>query len=129
MREIGDTDIDIFIADFKELGQVRKTAEEIRDKYDKIDVLINNAGMHSTKLTRTAAGHETVFCVNHLASFLFTMLLQDKMKESAPSRIIQVNSEGHRFNGLDPDDLDWRKRHYTGLGGYGASKTAQLMTV
>lgn len=121
--------IDYFIADFSKLYEVRKTAEDICAKYPRIDVLINNAGMHSTKLTYTDEGFETVFCVNHLASFLFTMLLLDRMKESVPARIIQVNSEGHRFNGLDPDDLNWEKRHYTGLRGYGASKTAQLMTV
>jgi len=53
----------------------------------------------------------------------------DVLIQSAPSRIIQVNSEGHRFGGLDADDLNWEKRHYTGLKGYGASKTAQLLTV
>jgi NAD(P)-dependent dehydrogenase (short-subunit alcohol dehydrogenase family) len=98
-------------------------------RYPRIDVLINCAGLHSTKRTETKDGFETVFCVNHLASFLLTGLLLDRMKTSSPSRIIQVNSEGHRFNGLDPDDLDWRKRHYTGLRSYGASKTAQLLTV
>jgi NAD(P)-dependent dehydrogenase (short-subunit alcohol dehydrogenase family) len=51
------------------------------------------------------------------------------MIASSPARIIMVNSEGHRFNGLRVDDLDWKKRHYTGLRGYGASKTAQLLTV
>jgi len=51
------------------------------------------------------------------------------VKKSAPARIIQVNSEGHRFGGLDLDDLDWKHRRYTGLKGYGASKSAQLLTV
>jgi NAD(P)-dependent dehydrogenase (short-subunit alcohol dehydrogenase family) len=84
--------------------------------------------LHSTKLTYTPEGFETVFCVNHLASFLFTSLLFDRMVASAPSRIIQVNSEGHRFNGFDIDDVNWHRRHYTGLRGYGASKVAQLLT-
>ena len=52
-----------------------------------------------------------------------------RLKESSPARILQVNSEGHRFNGLDPNDLSWKKRLYTGLRSYGASKTAQLLTV
>ncbi len=121
--------VDIIIADFSRLEDVRSAAARILAVYPKIDVLINSAGLHSTKRTYTPEGFETVFCVNHLASFLFTMLLLDRLKESSPSRIIQVNSEGHRFNGLDPDDLDWKKRHYTGLRGYGASKTAQLLTV
>ena len=50
------------------------------------------------------------------------------MRQSAPARIIQVNSEGHRFGGLDPDDLNWEHRRYIGLRGYGASKIAQLLT-
>ncbi|MGI9592869.1 MAG: SDR family NAD(P)-dependent oxidoreductase, partial [Myxococcota bacterium] len=111
------------------LEDVRRAASELLERYPQIHVLVNNAGLHSTSRTETAEGHETVFAVNHLASFLLTRLLLDRMKESAPARIIQVNSQGHRFNGLDVDDLDWQKRHYTGLRGYGASKTAQLLTV
>lgn len=124
-----DVHTDSIIADFADLDQVRSAAATILENYPRIDVLINCAGMHSTKRTATRAGLETVYCVNHLASFLLTYLLLDRLKASAPARIIQVNSEGHRFNGLDPDDLNWTRRHYTGLRGYGASKTAQLLTV
>ena len=120
---------DYFLADFADLDQVRAAAEAILQKYSRIDVLINNAGVHMTTRQLTQAGYETAFCVNHLASFLLTSLLLKRMVESAPSRIIQVNSEGHRFNGLRIDDLTWAKRRYRGLQGYGASKTAQLMTV
>ncbi|MHB1454779.1 MAG: SDR family NAD(P)-dependent oxidoreductase [Saccharofermentanales bacterium] len=121
--------VEICIADFGRLDEVRSAADQIIRTHDKIDVLINCAGMHSTRRIGTPEGFEMVFCVNHLASFLFTRLLLDLLKQAAPSRIIQVNSEGHRFNGLDPDDISWVKRHYTGLRGYGASKTAQLLTV
>jgi NAD(P)-dependent dehydrogenase (short-subunit alcohol dehydrogenase family) len=69
-----------------------------------------------------------VFCVNHLAPFLITYLLLERLKQCAPARIIQVNSEGHRFGGLNLDDLNWEHRHYMGLRGYGASKVAQLLT-
>jgi NAD(P)-dependent dehydrogenase (short-subunit alcohol dehydrogenase family) len=120
---------DIVTADFRDLASVRVAANELLDRFPRIDVLVNSAGIHSTTLTTTPSGMETVFCVNHLAPFLLTHLLLDRMKASAPSRIIQVNSEGHRFCGFDPDDLDWKRRHYTGLRGYGASKTAQLLTV
>lgn len=116
------------LADLRNLEEVRGAAELLLRDCPRIDILINSAGLHSTTLTRTAEGRETVFCVNHLAPFLLTSLLLDRMRESAPSRIIQVNSEGHRFGGLDPNDLDWRRRHYTGLRGYGASKIAQLLT-
>jgi len=121
--------VDIIIADFSCLDEVRNAAALIIKNYPKIDVLINSAGIHSTKRIYTSEGFEMVFCVNHLAPFLFTQLLIERLKESAPARIILVNSEGHRFNGLNPEDIDWKKRHYTGLRGYGASKTAQLLTV
>ena len=75
----------------------------------------------------TEDGIEAVFGVNHVASFLLTRLLLDRMIESAPSRIIQVNSQGHRFGGLDVDDPNWNRRRYKGLQGYGASKVAQLL--
>lgn len=121
--------VDYFIADFSDLKQVEKAAMDILEKYSKIDILINSAGIHSTKRKLNKDGIEMVFCVNHLAPFLLTKLLLGSLLESSPSRIIQVNSEGHRFNGLNVDDINWEKRFYTGLRSYGASKTAQLLTV
>jgi len=120
---------EVVLADFSKLSDVRKAAEFILGKYQRIDVLINNAGLHRTTRILTEEGFEMVFCVNHLASYLFTRLLLERMLKSAPARIIQVNSEGHRFGGLDLDDLTWSQRHYVGLQGYGASKVAQLLTV
>jgi len=120
--------VDIVIADFSDLADVRKAAAVLLKGYPRIDVLINSAGLHSTGRIVTKAGFELVFCVNHLAPLLLTSLLLERMRASAPSRIIQVNSEGHRFGGLDLDDLDWKRRRYTGLRSYGASKIAQLLT-
>ena len=120
---------EIILADLSKLSDVRKAAQFILEKHPQIDVLINNAGLHRTTRILTDEGFETAFCVNHLASYLFTRLLLERMIESAPARIIQVNSEGHRFGGLDLDDLTWSRRHYKGLQGYGASKVAQLLTV
>jgi len=120
--------IDIVIADFSDLDQVRAAAAALLRDYPRIDVLINSAGIHSTTHTITKAGLETVFCVNHLAPFLLTSLLLDRLRASAPARVIQVNSEGHRFSGFHLDDYNWERNHYTGLKGYGSSKTAQLLT-
>lgn len=116
-------------ADFSRLSEVRKAAETILNHYPKLDVLINNAGVHYTHRTLNEDGIEMVFAVNHLASFLFTRLILDKLIENSPARIIQVNSQGHRFGGLDLDDLNWQRRKYRGLQSYGASKIAQLLTV
>jgi len=121
--------VDLVIADLADLAEVRRAAGELLARLPRIDLLLNSAGMHSTTRRMTREGFELVFCVNHLAPFLLTSLLLERIKASAPARIIQVNSEGHRFGGLDIDDLNWEHRHYTGLRGYGASKMAQLLTV
>ncbi len=127
-RKFG-VNVDFFLADFSDLRQVEQVAHQIAARYKRIDVLINCAGIHSTRRILNTAGIELVFCVNHLAPLLLTQILLDTLKASAPARIIQVNSEGHRFGGLRIDDLDWSKRWYSGLRSYGASKTAQLLTV
>ncbi len=121
--------VDVIVADFSRLSDVRKAAAVISEQYGAIDLLINSAGIHSTRRHLTEDGNELVFQVNHIASFLFTMLLLDSIKKSRQGRIIQVNSEGHRFGGLNLNDLNWVKRPYIGLRAYGASKTAQIMTV
>jgi NAD(P)-dependent dehydrogenase (short-subunit alcohol dehydrogenase family) len=120
--------IDIIVADFSDLNTVREAANQLINNYPKIDVLINSVGIHSTRKTRNKEGLEMCFVVNHLSVFLFTYLLIPKLKQNEHARIIQVNSEGHRFAGARKKDPNWRKGLYTGLRGYGASKSAQLLT-
>lgn len=129
MQQLYDVKIDIIIADFSDLESVRNAAKIILERYPKIDVLVNSVGIHSTKKTYNKDGVEMVFCVNHLATFLFTYLLVDRIKENPKARIIQVNSEGHRFGAVKINDINFKKHIYTGLHSYGASKTAQLYTV
>ena len=126
-REYG-VEVDVVLADLQTFEEVRRAADRVLEQHPRIDVLINNAGVHRTTRTLTPEGIETAFCVNHLSSFLMTRLLLDRLVDSAPTRIIQVNSQGHRFGGLDLDDLNWDRRRYRGLQGYGASKIAQLLT-
>jgi retinol dehydrogenase-13 len=121
--------VDFVIADFIRLSDVRGAAGEIRRAYPAIDVLINCAGLFSTRRRETEDGHEMTFQVNHLAGFLFTMLLLDNVAKSPQGRVIQVNSFGHRFGGLNLGDPDWRRRTYLWPRAYGASKLAQLMTM
>jgi NAD(P)-dependent dehydrogenase (short-subunit alcohol dehydrogenase family) len=121
--------VDLIEADFSRFKDVRESASAILKAYPRLDVLINNAGLHNTTRKLSEDGIEMVFHVNHLSAFLFTRLLLDRILKSAPARILQVNSEGHRFNGLDLNDINWDKRKYKGLMGYGASKVAQLLTV
>lgn len=119
---------DIIIADFQNLAEVRRAADEIAKNYPAIHVLINNAGVFNKRRRLTPDGNEMVFGVIHLASFLLTNLLISNLKNGAPSRVIDINSEAHRFGGLAINDLDWRKRPYVGLWAYGAAKIAQLHT-
>ena len=123
------TQSEIVLADLARLDQVRRAADEILAREPRIDLLVNGAGVFCTRRTLTPEGLETAFCVNHLAPFLLTRLLLDRVRASAPARIIQVSSQGHRFGGLALDDLAWERRRYRGLQGYGAAKTAQLLTV
>lgn len=127
-REYGGK-VDLVIADFSDLAQVRRAADVILEKNPHIDFLVNNAGLHNTGRELAYDGTEMVFQVNHLAAFLLTRLLLSRILKSSPTRILYVNSEGHRFGGLDLNDLNWEKRRYSGFKSYGASKTAQLMTI
>ncbi len=121
--------IDTVIADLANLDDVRDAAGAIIERCPEVHLLINSAGVFSTRRVVTPGGMELAFCVNHLAAFLLTRLLLDRVIASAPARIIQVNSQGHRFGGLRINDVSWERRMYNGYLGYGASKTAQLLTV
>lgn len=121
--------VDIIKANFEVLSEVKDAADIIIKTYPTIDILINSVGIHSTKKYYTKERYELCLMVNHLSVFYFTKLLLPTLKSSAPARILQVNSEGHRFSKVHLKDLHFKRRIYTGLKGYGQSKTAQLLTV
>ena len=123
------TPCDLLIADFSAFEDVYRVSKQIIERYASIDVLILNAGTFLQRKTFTDVGIETTFHVNHLSPFLLISLLKEKIIASAPSRILTVNSEGHRFSTVHVDDLEWKRHLYTGLVGYGAAKTAQLLTM
>jgi retinol dehydrogenase 13 len=118
----------IFIADFDQLEEVRKIGHAISEQHPKINILINNAGIFNKRRKLTKDGNEQVFQVVHLAAFLLSHILLDALSTGAPSRVIMVNSEAHRFGGLKMNDLNWEKRPFIGLQAYGASKIAQILT-
>lgn len=119
------------VADFSKLSEVHEAASMLAALPEDIDVLIHNAGVYNTKKRFTGDGIEEVFQVNYLASFIINHACKEKLKKQKKARIIYVNSEGHRFAlaGLQLDDLDWNKQHYTGLKSYGSAKTAQLLSM
>lgn len=113
--------------DLASLDSVRTAARRLRDHRSRIDLLINNAGVMTPPLGRTAEGFEQQFGVNHLAHFAFTGLLLDRILAAGDPRIVTVSSVAHRRGGLDFDDLHWRTRRYDRVAAYGQSKLANLM--
>src|SRR5208282_2443817 len=95
----------IAVADFSSLAAVRHLADEFLSTDDRLDLLVNNAGLMSPKYRLSADGFELTFAVNHLAPFLLTNLLLDRLEASAPARIVTVASEAHRGHRLDVAEL------------------------
>ncbi len=125
-RESGNEEVELILADLAVQAEVRRLAEEFRERHDRLDVLVNNAGLVQSKRTETSDGMETTFAINHLAPFLLTNLLLDLLEKSAPSRIVTVSSEGHRWGKLNLDDLQ-SERRYRGMQVYGMTKLANIM--
>jgi retinol dehydrogenase 13 len=122
---------DYKIADLSDLKDIYRVAEELLKLNTPIDVLIHNAGIYLTKRELTPDGLEKVFVIQYLSSFILNFVLMGKLKSQGKSRIIMVNSEGHRFAawGLRIDDLNWERRRYSGLKSYGSAKIAQLLSM
>src|SRR5258708_6545637 len=93
--KIGSTDVDVLIADLSVQSDVRRVAEEIRQRFVDVDVLINNAGAMYSSRQLTPDGVERTWALNHLAPFLLTTLLLDRLTASAPARIITTASAAH----------------------------------
>jgi NAD(P)-dependent dehydrogenase (short-subunit alcohol dehydrogenase family) len=118
--------VDLALADLSSQAEVRALAEEFKRRYDRLDVLVNNAGLVQSTRTETVDGLESTFAINHLAPFLLTNLLLDMLKGSAPSRVVTVSSEAERWGNIDFDDLQSKKK-YRGFPVYGMTKLANIM--
>ena len=121
--EVGGTP---FIADFDRLDDVRHLARALLTSYPRIDVLANNAGGLVSKQGLSADGYERTFQHNHLAPFLLTSLLLERVTESA-GRVISTASAANLFGRLDLGDLQWKNRRY--VGGWQAYGTSKLETI
>ena len=124
-REAGAT-ARTYAVDVSSLSEVRRLADELLADWPRIDVLVNNAGLVTQKRGTTPDGHESMFAVNHLAPYLLTRLLQDRLLESAPSRVVVVASDAYKFDRLDPDDYDSEKA-FSPMKVYGKSKLCNLL--
>jgi len=122
----GSDRVEIALADFSSLAEVRRLADQILAAASRLDLLVNNAGLMSPKYRFSFDGFELTFAVNHLAPFLLTNLLLDRLEASAPARIVTVASEAHRGQRINLGQLaqprDWRA-----LKVYGRSKLCNIL--
>jgi NAD(P)-dependent dehydrogenase (short-subunit alcohol dehydrogenase family) len=124
-QKTGNGQLDFFIANLSSLHQIRTMGAEIRRKYNKLDVLINNAGVAMNKLELSEDGYEMTFAVNYLAAFALTLLLLDLLTQSESSRIINVSSMVHS-SFLNSDNLA-EPRHFDGWEAYCQSKLCNIL--
>jgi NAD(P)-dependent dehydrogenase (short-subunit alcohol dehydrogenase family) len=117
----------VVVFDLSDMASVRKGSRELLDDCERIDVLVNNAGIVLSDRRETADGFEAQFATNHLGHFLLTQLLVDRLRQSAPSRIVNVASTAHKGarRGLDFDDLQ-STRHYSAMKVYSRTKLANI---
>ena len=124
--ESGNPAVDVFVADMSSQAEVRRLADEVLSAYPRLDVLLNNVGGFWAHRHVTADGLEHTFALNHLAPFLLTNLLLDRLVASAPARIVTVSSGAQSMGKVDFDDL-MGERKYSGSGAYNQSKLANVM--
>ncbi|XP_054106072.2 retinol dehydrogenase 13 isoform X3 [Callithrix jacchus] len=113
--------------DLASLKSIREFAAKISEEEERVDILVNNAAVMRCPHWTTEDGFEMQFGVNHLGHFLLTNLLLDKLKASAPSRIINLSSLAHIAGHIDFDDLNWQTRKYDPKAAYSQSKLAVVL--
>jgi NAD(P)-dependent dehydrogenase (short-subunit alcohol dehydrogenase family) len=122
----GNPAVDVFAADMSSQAEVRRLAGAVLDAYPRLDVLVNNVGGFWAHRHPTADGLEHTFALNHLAPFLLTNLLLDRLKASAPARVVTVSSGAQAAGRIDFDDLQGA-RTYSGQRAYSQSKLANIL--
>jgi retinol dehydrogenase 14 len=122
----GGGQVDAFVADLSSQSEVRRLAGEVLQRLSRIDVLVNNAGGYWNTRHITVDGLEHTFALNHLAPFLLTHLLLDRLTHSAPARVVTVSSHAHADGRIDFDDLQG-ERSYSGARAYNQSKLANVL--
>jgi NAD(P)-dependent dehydrogenase (short-subunit alcohol dehydrogenase family) len=118
--------LDVMELDLSDLNSVSMFARDFSNKYNRLDLLINNAGVMMPPYSKTADGFELQFGTNHLGHFALTGRLLPLLKAAGNARIVTVSSGAHNWGNLDFDDLQWEKRDYKRGVSYGDSKLANL---
>ena len=122
----GNQRVELMLCDFSSQNSIRQFAKAFTEQHERLDVLVNNAGIVLRERSMTEDGLESTFAINHLGYFLVTNLLLDVLKKSAPSRIVNVASAAHKFGKLDING--WPTgRNYSAFGAYANSKLANVL--
>ena len=124
--QTGNSSVDFLVADLSSLQEVRNLAGQVKERYPRLDVLVNNAGAIMLSRRLSVDGIELTFALNHLSYFLLTNLLLDHLVASAPARIVNVSSSSHRKSTIRFDDLQGQRR-YGGYRAYAQSKLANVL--
>jgi len=122
----GNENIDLLMADVAVMQEVRDLAEQVISRYDRIDVLLNNAGGYFTKHEITSDGLEMTFALNHMSYFLLTNKLMELLKYSAPARIVNVSSDAHYGVDMEFENLNG-EQEYKAWKAYQKSKLANVL--
>ena len=125
-QETGNARVDYLAADLSSQAQIRQLVEEFHKRYDRLDVLVNNAGAFYMRRQESVDQIEMTFALNHLNYFLLTNLLLDTIEASAPARIVNVSSDAHRGGQIRFDDLQGQKK-FSGWRAYAQSKLANVL--
>ncbi|MHB0967829.1 MAG: SDR family oxidoreductase [Bellilinea sp.] len=126
MAATGNTAVELMLADLSSQAQIRQLVQQFKSRYQHLHVLVNNAGAWITTRQESIDGIEMTFALNHLGYFSLTNLLLDTLKASAPARIINVSSYGHKRTQMNFDNLQAKQR-YDGLQAYRQSKLANIL--
>ncbi|MFH0895599.1 MAG: SDR family oxidoreductase [Bacteroidota bacterium] len=127
-KQTNNTDLHLLECDLGSFASIVKMTKAFQEKYGRIDVLINNAGIWEMTRKLTEDGLERNFAINHLAPFLITNRLLDLIKKNPEARIISLASSAHRFGKIYFDDLEGEKK-YGGFRSYGQSKLANILFI
>ncbi len=125
-RTSGNDHAHVVLCDLASHADIRRAAAELLDRFPRIHVLVNNAGLINTERAETVDGHETTFAVNHLAPMLLTNLLRARLVASSPARVITVSSDYHWRGRVDFDDLQ-SKAGYSQFPVYANSKLMNVL--
>jgi NAD(P)-dependent dehydrogenase (short-subunit alcohol dehydrogenase family) len=123
----GNQAVDLLLADLGSQQSVRQLAQDVRARYQRLNVLVNSAGGVFMTRSVTADGIECSLALNHLASFLLTNLLLDVLRANAPARIVNVTSRLFPNTAINFDDLQFKARPYSGYQAYAETKLANIL--